>query len=161
MIIGEVAAIISLAKSALDLTTAVAKGAKNKSEKEQAEKLRATLADLQEKLIGVQSHCYELEEEKRNLRSQLEAKVKWETEADRWELTELADGLYAYKVKSPSAAEVNLRACPHCFQKHKVSVFQRPSQNNHRRVCPECGFEFIAVHLESRVAFGSHHGMSF
>ena len=31
-----------------------------------------------------------------------------------------------------------MRACHHCFQKHKISVLQRPSQNNNSRVCPAC-----------------------
>ena len=47
MIIGEVTAIVM-------------------SEKEMAEKLRVRLADIPGKLIAVQSHCLELEEENRN-----------------------------------------------------------------------------------------------
>jgi hypothetical protein len=90
----------------------------------------------------------------------MEAKEKWKAEADRWELTEMADGLYAYKVKLLYACEVNLRACHHCFQNHKISAFQRPSQNNNRRVCPECKFEFSAVRIEPMMAFGSHHRVS-
>lgn len=123
--------------------------------------MRATLVDLQEKLIGLQSHCFETEEENRKLRLKLEDIDNRKAEADRWELTELANELYAYKMKTPTAAEAKVRACHHCFQKHKISMIQRPSQNDHRRVCHECGFQFVAVHLESQIAYGSLHGRSF
>jgi hypothetical protein len=154
-------AIVSLLKAAVDFTTTVAKGAKNKSEKELAEKLRAGLADIPGKLMAVQSRCLELEEQNRKLRLQLEAEEKWETEANRWQLTELADGLFVYKVKCPIPAEDNLLACHHCFHNGKISAFQRPSQNDNHRVCPECKFEFSAVRVEPMMAFGSDHGRSF
>jgi hypothetical protein len=71
----------------------------------------------------------------------------WDREKERYALTEIASGVFAYKLKPEAqGAEPEHLLCANCFHQHRKSVLQFERRSVGRvemRVCHACGAELV------------------
>jgi hypothetical protein len=118
---------------------------------------------FQEKLIAVhsalnaaQSTIIEVNEARASLSKkvdELEEKIAqmsaWAAEKQRYELVNLAEGVFAYRLKADAAnGEPVHEICPQCYEQRRKSILQKQLLDIGRaekRVCTACEFE-VYVH---------------
>lgn len=122
--VGEIVTGLGLFKSMLD----TAKGLKDINDAS----VRNTVAiELQEKILTAQETQALLVERVRDLEQQVIRFETWETEKQRYELTELPPGVFAYSLKEDTrSAEPFHRICATCYESGKKSILQSKGQAN-------------------------------
>jgi hypothetical protein len=115
---GELIAGLSIFKSMMDM----AKGLKDVSD---AAIRYSTAIELQEKILAAQAQQTALIERISDLEKQVAGFEKWETEKQRYKLTDYGGGTFAYALK-PEAAEGEPphRICAACYQRGHKGILQ-------------------------------------
>jgi len=76
---------------------------------------------------------------KDGLEAKLVAYQEWDSEAARYHLVELVDGIFVYALKpEQQAGEPAHYLCPHCFGEKRRSILQRPGADHTNYVCHAC-----------------------
>jgi Zn finger protein HypA/HybF involved in hydrogenase expression len=121
----------------------VAKGLKDMND---AAVRNAAVIELQEKIFAAQSQQKALIERVRELEKRVTEFETWESEKQRYQLTDFGGGTFAYVLKPEmSGTEPPHRICAACYQKGHKSVLQRKRENSlgqERYACPECKVDF-------------------
>lgn len=108
--------------------------------------LNATILTLQEKMMALHSDKDRLLQEKKELEQKIVQFEKWETEAGRYELKEIASGVFVYAVKpGGTLAEPAHWLCAHCYSNKCRSILQRGAITFEGTAyhCPNCKSEII------------------
>jgi hypothetical protein len=132
------------------LTKAVADSKVDAALREQAIESGFAIIDAQNAIISLQSQYQSLLEEKDRLKQSLIEMKNWETESAKYELTQIAEGLFVYALKDnykPTTPPHWL--CPDCYQNGKKSILQftdalsTTSRRNNIFRCGQCKLEII------------------
>jgi hypothetical protein len=116
--VGEVLAGLSGLKTAFD----IAKGLKDISD---ATARNAAVIELQEKILSAHAAQSDLIERIRELEKEVASLKTWETEKERYSLTDFGVGTFAYLLKEEKAAgEPPHRICANCYQHNRKSILQ-------------------------------------
>lgn len=105
-------------------------------------KLQQAILDLQFTLSEIQSKYQDLAEVKRETEQKLLAYEKWESEASRYELKEVASGIFVYSLKPSDAKDEPLHwLCPNCFQTREKSILGKSAVDYLQYKCVRCTFK--------------------
>ena len=100
--------------------------------------------EIQSELLAIQANYQALAEAKRGVEAKLVTYEKWDSEASRYELKEIASGIVVYVLKSDNAhGEPSHWLCPACFQESKKSILQKPRVDYLDYKCPRCQFHIV------------------
>ena len=136
----EIFAGLSALKTAFDL----AKGLKDIND---TATRNAAVIDLQEKILAAQQAQSTLIERLGALEKELTNFETWSAEKERYELTQVDNGVFVYALKPGiKTGEPPHLLCTNCYQQNKKSLLQATQQlkGRHRvHVCPACKSEFI------------------
>lgn len=126
-------------KSAFDL----ARGLKDLND---AAARNAVAVELGEKLLTAQHAQSTLLERVSGLEKEMTRLKAWDAEKERYQLTEVSPGVFAYTVKpGMEAGEPFHMLCANCYQHNEKSLLQATQEHRKaRRVhrCPRCQAEF-------------------
>lgn len=103
--------------------------------------LQTIILAAQQGALAAQSEQMELQEENRALRAELEKLAAWAAKADRYQLTDLGKGVFAYKLKAEErGSDPDHLACAQCFESCRRSVLQNLGRFNsrERHECQTC-----------------------
>lgn len=131
--VAEVFASLSAIKTAFDL----AKGLKDIDD---ATRRNAAVIELQEKILAAREAQSTLLERISELENKVASFEAWETEKQRYELKELAPGVFAYRLKESMAGGEPIHdLCAACYKHGKPSILQRQDKGmNQLMNCSEC-----------------------
>ena len=122
--------------------TSALKTVKDIETKEAIAGIQDSLLDVQSKLLAAQSQYEALAEVKRQLEHKIVHYEKWDTDAARYALKEIAGGMFVYVLKPDHAAGEPIHwLCPNCFDAGKKSVFQRKNRDYLNCHCARCKSE--------------------
>jgi hypothetical protein len=141
--ISAIAGTVSALKGAVDITKAMIS-------LHDAEAVKAKVIELNAKILEAQSAAFVANDERAALIervSQLEKEVAdlkaWDAQKQRYDLTDLGNGAFAYAVKeSMRAGEPDHKICATCYADRRRSVLQTETWNPGRAevlVCHQCG----------------------
>ncbi len=100
-----------------------------------------SLLDLQSKLFAAQAQYEALAEVKRQLEQKIVDYEKWDADAARYELTEVASGIFVYALKAnDQKGEPMHWLCPNCFNQHQKSILGKPGVDYLNYKCNNCSF---------------------
>src|ERR1700722_13211099 len=117
--VAEVFAGIGALKTAFD----IARGLKDIDD---ATRRNAAVIELQEKILGAQSSQAALVERVGELEKEVSRLKAWDTDKQRYALTKLRDGVFAYALKSADDnGEPSHYLCVNCYQSGHKSVLQK------------------------------------
>jgi hypothetical protein len=140
--IPEFTAAIALVGQAIKTAGTVVETTSDHKTKEAIAGLQNGILDLQAKVYAAQAKYQELADAKREAEEKLRAIEKWESEAARYQLTELAPGILVYALRTDQLRGEPIHyICPHCFERKQKSILQRPSTDHTNYVCHECKFD--------------------
>jgi len=124
--------------------TSALKTVKDIETKEAIAGIQDSLLDVQSKLLAAQSQYEALAEVKRQLEHKIVQYEKWDTDAARYALKEIAGGMFVYVLKPDHAAGEPIHwLCPNCFQKREKSILIKPGVDWLNYKCHRCAFEVI------------------
>lgn len=104
--------------------------------------LNGSILELQGKVLGVQTKYEELAAAKQLLEAKLGEYQRWDAEAMRYQLFELAPGMLVYALNPERAfGEPPHYLCPNCFQQRKKAILHHPSADHANYVCDSCKFD--------------------
>lgn len=146
MPIPEIAAALASASHASTLLRGLHKLARDSEVNAAVIGLQQSILDLQTKIFEIQAKHEEVLADRERLSHKLDEKKAWAATAGKYELRELADGIFVYALKAgPSGSEPAHYLCPHCFQDRKVSIMHRPGVGWTNFVCHVCKLEVRPV----------------
>ena len=114
--------------------------------------LQAEILTAQSSAFSAQTDQFTLLERVRDLEKQLTELEAWSAEKQRYQLTELAPGAFAYVLKPEMAAgEPKHRLCANCYQHGRKSILQifASPRNTEIWKCYECQAD-VKVHVPGR-----------
>ena len=131
------------------LAKAIADSKVESALREQAVESGFAIIDAQNAIISLQSQYQSLLEEKDTLKKQLIEMENWEGESARYELIQIADGVFVYALKNDyETTEPAHWLCPDCYQNRKKSILQfqyalrrTTNRRNNAFKCGQCGVE--------------------
>ncbi|KQW73136.1 hypothetical protein ASE17_09305 [Phenylobacterium sp. Root77] len=103
--------------------------------------LQSIILAAQQGAITAQSEQMELVDEIRALRAELDRLAAWSATADRYQLTDLGKGVFAYKPQAETlGSDPDHFACVQCFETGRRSVLQNLGRFNSRErlECQAC-----------------------
>ncbi len=105
--------------------------------------LQRAIIDAQQSVFAANDERATLIEKISNLEKELSRLKAWETEKQRYELKELAPGVFAYRLKEAMAeGEPIHELCAACYQHGKKSILQRRDKGMEELMgCAECKAE--------------------
>jgi superfamily II helicase len=146
--IAEITGVVQSVKVLNDLVKA-ARGLKNFNE------LVAAVSEVNARLMEAQAAALLAQEKQSSLANrigELEKEImdleNWEREAQRYQLTEIASGVFAYRLKpGVQPPEPSHMLCANCYAKRKKSILQLVNRNDFGEwyICHDCKSE-IAIH---------------
>jgi hypothetical protein len=108
--------------------------------------LQSAILDLQHRILQAQAEQDELARAKGELERKLLEYERWHADAARYELRDLADGIFVYSLKADQRGnEPTHYLCPHCFGERKKSILQRPGAGYTNYVCHACKLDIRPV----------------
>ena len=124
--------------------TSALKTAKDVETKEAISSIQDSLLDVQSKLLTAQAQYEALSEVKRQLEQKIMEYEKWDAEAVRYELREIARGIFVYALKADhTSGEPVHWLCPNCFQQRQKSILSKPAVDYANYKCQRCQFDII------------------
>jgi hypothetical protein len=105
--------------------------------------LQRAIIDAQQSVLAANAERSALIEKIGYLEKELASLKAWETEKQRYELKELATGVFAYRLKeSMAGSEPIHNLCTACYEHGKKSILQRRDKGmNKLMTCLECEAE--------------------
>ena len=130
-------AAVNIAKAMIDVRDATAFQGK-------VFELQRAIIDAQQNVFAANDERSTLIEKISDLEKELSNLKTWETQKQRYELEELAPGVFAYRLKEAMAGSEPIHnLCAACYQHGKPSLLQRwDSGMNLILKCPECKTDF-------------------
>lgn len=149
MPIPQITALLSGVNQVAQLASGVLKLVKDTEAKQKIIELQTAIFDLHDRVRHAQADQDELAKIKDELERKLMAYQQWDSEAARYELKELADGIFVYALKPDhKGSEPAHYLCPHCFSEKKRSILQRPRAGYTNYVCHSCKLDISPVKTE-------------
>ena len=125
--IPEFTAAVTAATHATKLIASVLETVHDTKSKQVVLNLQNGVLDLQSKLYAAQAKYQELADIKREAEQKLIEYEQWDSEAARYELKEIATGIFVRSLKpNDSRSEPQHWLCPNCFEHRKKSILVRP-----------------------------------
>jgi Zn finger protein HypA/HybF involved in hydrogenase expression len=144
--IGAIASALSALNGAKDIAQAMI-GLRD------SQAFQGKLIEFQSKLIEANSAALAAQDERTTLLERirdLERKVArleaWETEKQRYQLTDIGDGTFAYALKeSMRGTEPPHYICAHCYEQSKKAILHNMQMGSgqHLLTCPSCTTKLI------------------
>ena len=106
--------------------------------------LQGVILAAQSDALTAQSDQFSLLDRVRQLETQMAELKAWDAEKQKYELTEITTGTFAYALKdAEQTSEPAHWICPNCFQHHQKSILQRGVIRHRRRIyhCHNCKSE--------------------
>ncbi len=107
--------------------------------------LNDTIISAQSSALDAQADQFALVERVSELEKEIARFETWETEKQRYRLTQCAPGAFAYTVKrSEARGEPSHALCTACYERGVKSILQTNGElmiSRHAWVCPSCGAE--------------------
>jgi len=114
--IAEISATWTALNAAVKAATSAFKTVEDVKAKEAIADIQNSLIELQTKLLTIQSQYENLAEVKRQLEEKIMQYEKWYADAARYELKEIAGGIFVYVLKPDHAAGEPIHwLCPNLF----------------------------------------------
>lgn len=114
--------------------------------------VKIELSNLSGLLLEAAQQALEQEQRIAELRQQLASFQRWDETIAKYEVVELYEGRYAYKLRAPTnEIETKLRYCTHCFESRKLSLLQERGNDKGVYECPACKHLLAPPH-EQRMA---------
>ena len=108
--------------------------------------LQAQILAAQHGALAAQEREATMAEEIRRLKEKMAKLEAWDTEKQRYQLTDFGGGTFAYLLKPDvGSSEPEHRICPACYQKGEKSILQFlhiVSTKQEKFTCPCCKTEF-------------------
>jgi len=152
--VAEVFGGISAFKAMMDIAKAM-------KDMDSAAARNAAVIDLQEKIFTAQATQAELVARIGELEEQVRRFENWETEKDRYELHDLGQGHFVYRLKEGvEPPETPHQICADCYQRGKRSILQAETWypgRAHVLTCKTCGSTvYTSGHPEPEHAKNRH-----
>jgi hypothetical protein len=140
--IAEISTVWSSISTATKAIAALLKTVRDTETKQAISEIQDSLLDAQSKLLAAQSQYEALAEVKRQAEQKLMDYEKWDSEASRYKLTEIAPAIFVYVLKSDHAAsEPSHWLCPNCFHQRQKSILSKTAVDYTNYKCHRCQFE--------------------
>ena len=153
----EITAAWSALNTAIKAANAAFKTVEDVKVKEAVADIQNSLIDLQSKLLAAQSQYEALAEVKRQLEQKIMEYEKWDSDAARYELTEIAEGIFVYVLKKDHALGEPIHwICPNCFQKRQKSILTKPGVGYRNYKCHNCQFQVVPKALDTTGRTGGY-----
>lgn len=134
--VAEITQAFSEIKIFSDLAMLVQKQKVDAAVRDKAIEAQAAIISLQSAMLSLQGQYAELMMEKDELERRLVEIENWTGEVQRYQLKEIAEGIFVRELKQDQAgAEPVHWLCTNCFAHRKKSILQRHAQDY---VCPRC-----------------------
>jgi hypothetical protein len=144
IMIAEISAAWAALNAATKALTAALKTVEDVKAKEAIADIQNSLIDVQTKLLAAQAQYEALTEVKRELEQKIVEYENWDAEAARYQLKEIAGGIFVYMLKQEhEATEPKHWLCPNCFQQRQKSILGKPDVNLLNYKCNRCSFDII------------------
>ena len=141
---------ISAALSSLNVASKFIKGSiekiKDEAVREKVEELLNAIIPLMSQIISLQTLNSASIKEKEALEKKLKDIEDWQKESIRYELKELASGVYVYGIKEAAkSSEPDHYLCAKCYNERKKAIIQRVlhSYDGMHYICHTCSSEII------------------
>jgi hypothetical protein len=144
--IAEFAAGIAGLKTVADLSTLLLKMNVDSAVTQKAIEANAAVINAQNLMLELQTKYQDLLSQKDALEKRLLQIENWQSEAEKYSLTEIAPGVLAYALKQKHAEGVPSHwLCAHCYGKHQKSILQRGKQTEAGTYygCTNCRTEIV------------------
>lgn len=132
-------------KSAADIATGLLKLKVNAEVHEKVVELQKEIIAAQTSAMSAQADQFELVERIREFEEKIAQFETWETEKQRYRLTECISETFAYVLKrSEARGEPGHALCANCYERGKKSTLQSNIKlmlDTQAWVCPSCKFE--------------------
>ena len=146
MAIPAIAELLPALNEAVKTATGIAKLVKDADTKQKVIELQTAIFDLHDRVRQAQTEQDELAKAKDELQRKLMEYDRWDAEAARYKLLELAEGIFVYALKDEHKGnEPAHYLCAHCFGERKRSILQHPVAGYSKYVCHACKFEVNPV----------------
>ncbi len=141
----EIAAALTALKAASDITRALA-GLRD------AAIVQSKVIDLQQEILAAQASTLAVQEAQsallqsvRDLEAEVAGLKAWHAEKQKYELTEVHTGVFAYKLKPDNGtAEPSHSLCSRCFQDGHKSILQSASRGSTKVLnCLRCNADIV------------------
>jgi hypothetical protein len=144
---GAIASAVTGLKTAADIAKSIFELKVGTEVQGKVIELQSVILGAQSSAIAGQSEQYALLEKIRELTAKLAALEAWETEQERYQLTDFGGGTLVYVLKPDRAnGEPSHRLCPACFQNGNKSILQNRGgiYGGGREIwdCPACKHPF-------------------
>jgi len=133
--------IIAGIKTSIDLLKNLSKKEKSPESLQIISSIQSTQLSLQSDILSFQSEINSLQDKNRQLEQKLSEYENWEITENRYELKEIATGVFVYsKKKNSRITEPQHWVCAKCFQDRKKSILQclNPIQVHKIFECQNC-----------------------
>jgi hypothetical protein len=139
MNVTAITAMLPAVNQAVKSATGILHLVKDADTRQKVIELQTSILDLIDRVRLAQAEQDELTKIKDELEHKLMEYQRWDAEAARYELRQLADGIFVYAVKPDhKGSEPAHYLCPHCFGQKKRSILQRPGVGYTNYVCHDC-----------------------
>ena len=143
--VSEISAAITSVKAALDIVNGLNNLRREADIKSAVADLTSALVDAQREALDAYQQQTTLLDRTRELEEQITIFKKWDTEAERYELSEIGKGVVAFVLKEGGgSSKISHKLCPDCFEQRTKSYLQVESRSVGRAevaVCNSCGLE--------------------
>jgi hypothetical protein len=137
---------LSSIKVASDLVTLVLKAKVDAAVTQKAIELQSSIITLQSTIFGIQTENQKLLEENNSLKQQIIDMNNWESEAQKYSLTEVCPGGVVYAInKDEAGTQPDHWLCPNCYQNRRKSFLQKGMNvgEGHMFTCALCKNQLI------------------
>lgn len=151
----DIAATLSAISSAKEFAALIINRKIDSAVTEKAIELQNAIIGLQSAILGLQGENQVLTQENLALKETLERNAKWDEQAQNYELTKIAEGVFAYRVKDQSQIASSPLLCAPCFDSRHRGILQRVGQDYGGTMyrCGTCNKEIYDHATRTQVSF--------
>src|SRR5271157_3931640 len=139
MMITEISAAFGTVKTSVDLLKTLFKVTRDEDVRNAVFEIQNELLSLQDRLFAANARFEEQVAKVECLQKQLDERDKWDEVASKYALFHPAQGMSVYRNRS----DMQIWACPNCFESRQISILNRPSVETENYVCHACKFEIM------------------
>ena len=143
--VAEISAALTSLKAALDIVNGLNSLKRAADIKSAVAGLTDALMDAQFKALDAYQQQTTLLDRMRELEGEIATFEKWDTEVERYGLSDIGNGVVAFVLKEEAeSGEISHKLCPDCFEQRTKSYLQIDPRDVGRAkvaVCNRCGLE--------------------
>ena len=143
--VAEFSAALTSVKAALDIVNGLNNLRREADIKSAIADLTNALMDAQLKTLDAYQQQTTLLDRMRELEGEIATFEKWDTEVERYELSDIGNGVVTFVLKEEAeSGEISHKLCPDCFEQRTKSYLQIEAHMPGRSevaVCNRCGLE--------------------